>query len=366
MKTWRSASMAVAAAAVLTLTAACGQDQEPDSPRGRSVGDAAPARGGGYGSGGGYGDGAGGEAGGESDGRAAAGPAGQLAVWDSERLGEVVTDSAGFTLYRFDEDTAKPPRSACEGDCAEAWPVVTADDAKAPPGVDAALLGSVKRADGAEQLTIAGWPMYRYAKDAKAGDVKGQGVGGSWYAAAPDGEKAAPETGSDGTGGDKAGSGESGSGGTGSGESGSEESGSGTGGDEAGSGAADLPGLSTRKDPKLGEIVVDGNGMTVYRFTEDSAWPMKTACTGACLDKWPVVAPVDADDTAGIDLEGSGAGRGYVVFDRPDGVKQQTVDCWPLYTFAGDEKPGDTNGQGAGGAWYAVSPEGKLVGAPEN
>ena len=51
------------------------------------------------------------------------------------------------------------------------------------------------------------------------------------------------------------------------------------------------------------------------------------------------------------------------VFDRPDGLKQQTIDCWPIYTFAGDTKPGDTNGQGVGGTWYVVSPDGKPVGA---
>ena len=104
---------------------------------------------------------------------------------------------------------------------------------------------------------------------------------------------------------------------------------------------------------------VDKNGMTVYRFMKDSAWPMKTACTGACLEKWPVVAPVDKNDTEGI------LKKGFVTFDRPDGIKQQTIDCWPIYTFAGDKKPGDTNGQGVGGTWFAVSPQGKPVGAPK-
>ncbi len=315
MKTWRSASIAAAAAALLALTTACGQEKGSDEPNGQSVGNAAPAQDG-------YGDGYGGaqDAGAEAD---AAKPAGQLAVWDSKELGKVVTDSAGFTLYRFDKDTAKPPKSTCEGDCATAWPVVAAEGAKAAPGVDESLIGSVKRADGAEQLTIAGWPMYRYAKDKKPGDATGQGVGGTWYAAAPDGKKAAPAA------------------------------------DDGGAEQADLAGLSTREDPELGEIVVDKNGMTVYRFKKDSAWPMKSACTGECLENWPVVEPVDKNDTEGITK------KGFVVFDRPDGLKQQTMDCWPLYTFAGDKAPGDTNGQGVGGTWYAVSPNAKLVGAPK-
>ncbi|MFD4138526.1 SCO0930 family lipoprotein [Streptomyces sp. NBC_00390] len=315
MNTWRNASLAVTAAAVLSLTTACGQEKGNETPNGQAVGAAQPADAG-YGSGG-YGADAGGEA-------AGAKPAGQLAVWESKDLGKVVTDSAGFTLYRFDKDTAEPPKSNCEGDCAKAWPVVAAGGASPAPGVDDSLIGQVTRADGTKQLTIDGWPMYRYAKDTKPGDVKGQGVGGTWYAAAPDGKKAAP----------------------------------GAGGGE-GAEQADLAGLSVRNDPKLGEVVVDKNGMTVYRFTKDSAWPMKTACTGACLDKWPVVEPVDKNDTEGI------LKKGFVTFDRPDGIKQQTIDCWPIYTFAGDKKPGDTNGQGVGGTWFAVSPEGKPVGAPK-
>ncbi|MER7817477.1 SCO0930 family lipoprotein [Streptomyces sp. NPDC096153] len=322
MKTWRNASLAVTAAAVLALTTACGQETEPQ-PNGQAVGAVnpagQPAANSGYGSG--YGDGAG-------AGAADAKPrtAGQLAVWESKKLGKVLTDSEGLTLYRFDKDSVDPVTSNCNGDCAKAWPVVAAGDVTPAPGTDASLIGSVTRADGTKQLTVGGWPMYRYAKDTKPGDANGQGVGGTWFASAPDGKKAAL---------------------------------GGGGGEEAGGESADLAGLSVRKDPKLGEIVVDKNGMTVYRFMKDSAWPMKTACTGACLEKWPVVAPVDKNDTEGI------LKKGFVTFDRPDGIKQQTIDCWPIYTFAGDKKPGDTNGQGVGGTWFAVSPQGKPVGAPK-
>lgn len=314
MNTWRNASLAVTAVAVLALTTACGQDKG-ESPNGQAVGAAAPADGG-YGSDTGYGD------------ESAAEPktAGQLAVWDSKKLGKVITDGEGFTLYRFDNDTAEPPKSTCAGECEKAWPVVAAGDVKAAAGTDASKIGEVTRDDGTKQLTLGGWPMYRYAKDTNPGDANGQGVGGTWFASAPDGKKAALGA---------------------------------AGADEAGGTEADLAGLSVRKDPKLGEIVVDSKGMTVYRFKKDSAWPMKTACTGACLEKWPVVAPVDKNDTEGI------IKKGFVTFDRPDGIKQQTIDCWPIYTFAGDAKPGDTNGQGVGGTWYAVAPDSKLVGAPK-
>ncbi|MFE7129231.1 SCO0930 family lipoprotein [Streptomyces sp. NPDC057638] len=326
MNTWRNASLAVTAAAVLVLTTACGQDQGGDEPKARTVGATNAAQPGA----GGYGDsGSGSDSGAKP---AAAKPAGQLAVARNAQLGQVLTDSEGFTLYRFDKDTAKPSRSNCEGDCAKAWPVVPAAGATPPAGVDASRYGSVARADGTRQLTVAGWPMYRFAKDTQPGEIKGQGVGGTWFAAAPDGKKA--------------------SAGAGGG------SGSGSGSDSGTGGGAALAGLSTRQDPTLGEIVVDKNGMTVYRFIKDSAWPMKSACVGECLAKWPVVAPVAKNDTRGI------LKKNFVTFSRPDGIKQQTIDCWPLYTFAGDTKPGETNGQGVGGTWYAVSPLGKLVGAP--
>ncbi|GGX83506.1 lipoprotein [Streptomyces fructofermentans] len=306
---------------MLVLTTACGQDKANDAAGSQNVG-AAPAANG-YGT---AGTGTGADAKEEQGTAAQAQSAGQLAVADTAKLGEVVTDSAGMTLYRFDKDSAEPPKSTCEGDCATAWPPVPASGATAPVGIDKALLGEVTRTDGTKQLTIDGWPLYRFAKDTKAGDTKGQGVGGTWYASAPTGKKAASGGG--------------------------------------GGSAADLPGLSTRNDPELGEVVVDKNGMTVYRFEKDTPWPMKSACVGACLEKWPVVEPVAAANTKGIDNKNDGR-RGYVVLNRPDGLKQQSIDCWPLYTFAGDKKPGDTNGQGVGGTWYAISPEGKPLGKPK-
>ncbi|GAA0654643.1 hypothetical protein GCM10010193_01030 [Kitasatospora atroaurantiaca] len=105
-------------------------------------------------------------------------------------LGTVVTDGNGFTLYRFDKDTAKPSMSNCNGNCASLWPPVAPVDKGQVKGVDPALVGTVTRADGSKQLTLNGWPLYRYAPDTKAGDTKGQGVGGTWFASTPDGKKA--------------------------------------------------------------------------------------------------------------------------------------------------------------------------------
>lgn len=120
---------------------------------------------------------------------AGAGAGGALAVQQVPNLGTVVIDGQGFTLYRFDKDTANPPKSNCDGDCAAAWPPVASKGVGAATGITGQL-GEVVRSDGTRQLTLAGWPLYRYAKDTAPGETKGDGVGGTWHAVAPDGKKA--------------------------------------------------------------------------------------------------------------------------------------------------------------------------------
>jgi len=105
-------------------------------------------------------------------------------------VGTVVT-SQGYTLYRFAKDTAKPSKSTCAGGCATTWPPVLGDGVPSVDGLSADLVGTVGRADGTQQLTLNGWPLYRFAKDTAPGDVRGEGVGGSWQAIGPDGKPAA-------------------------------------------------------------------------------------------------------------------------------------------------------------------------------
>ncbi|MGW1106801.1 SCO0930 family lipoprotein [Streptomyces sp. NPDC002540] len=241
--------------------------------------------------------------------------AGRLSVWKSANLGSVVTDGAGFTLYRFDEDTASPPASNCAGDCAAIWAPVLADSVKAGRGLDPSLLGSVERPDGTRQLMLAGWPLYRYVQDTQPRQTRGQGVGGTWFAAAPDGSKAK----------------------------------------QTASAPKALPALSTVEDKELGEIVRDGKGRTLYRFTKDTAWPMKSNCQGDCLKQWKPAKLVDKKNIKGI------APKLLIKYTRPDGTEQLTIDCWPLYWYTGDEQPGDTNGQAVKGTWFAVRADGKLA-----
>jgi predicted lipoprotein with Yx(FWY)xxD motif len=113
----------------------------------------------------------------------------------------------------------------------------------------------------------------------------------------------------------------------------------------------------------LGNILVDSHGRTLYLFQRDTG--TKSTCTGACATEWPPLR-VTAKPTVG-----GGATASIVATSaRSDGKPQVTYNGHPLYLFAGDQKPGDTNGQGVnafGGLWYALSSAGnQIVGSTPN
>jgi predicted lipoprotein with Yx(FWY)xxD motif len=100
------------------------------------------------------------------------------AVKSSEIGGkEVLTGANGMTLYTYDKDTAGT--SNCYDQCATNWPPAVAD-ASAKADGDFTL---VDRTDGTKMWAHKGQPLYFWAKDAKAGDVTGDGVGGVWHTA---------------------------------------------------------------------------------------------------------------------------------------------------------------------------------------
>ena len=72
------------------------------------------------------------------------------------KMGKVVTDQKGWVLYRFDKDTANPSKSACEGKCAQVWPPAITDGNPELTGIDPSVVGTVTRADGSRQITLAG------------------------------------------------------------------------------------------------------------------------------------------------------------------------------------------------------------------
>lgn len=93
--------------------------------------------------------------------------------------GKFFTDAKGMTLYTFDNDTKDT--SACAGPCAAIWPPFAATAADKAEGD----WGIITRADGAKQWTYEGHPLYTFAKDAKAGDMTGDGFKGIWHVAKP-------------------------------------------------------------------------------------------------------------------------------------------------------------------------------------
>jgi predicted lipoprotein with Yx(FWY)xxD motif len=115
--------------------------------------------------------------------------AGTIAV-ASTKLGQVLVDSKGLTVYLFlaDRGTTSNCNSAS---CVQYWPPVLTNGApQAGTGVNASLLGTTTRTDGTTQVTYGGHPLYLFLSDMKAGDVTGQGVnafGAPWYVVSPSG-----------------------------------------------------------------------------------------------------------------------------------------------------------------------------------
>jgi predicted lipoprotein with Yx(FWY)xxD motif len=107
----------------------------------------------------------------------------------------------------------------------------------------------------------------------------------------------------------------------------------------------------------LGKILVDSQGRTLYLFKKDAG--TKSTCFGECASDWP---PLRADGKPAV---GSGASASMVgTTTRSDGKPQVTYQGHPLYLYEGDQKPGDTNGQGLaafGARWYALTPAGNQV-----
>ncbi|MFE4922289.1 hypothetical protein [Streptomyces sp. NPDC056661] len=100
----------------------------------------------------------------------------------------------GWTAYRFEADDSKPSKVNCLYDCLVTWPPVLTDGSKVEvSGLDRALVGTVKRADGFEQVTLNGWPLYKFKEDRVKTDTKGEGVGGNWSAVKPDGKPVIPK-----------------------------------------------------------------------------------------------------------------------------------------------------------------------------
>ena len=104
----------------------------------------------------------------------------------------------------------------------------------------------------------------------------------------------------------------------------------------------------------LGQILVDGEGKTLYMFKPDTAG--ESTCYEDCEANWPPLT-VSGDITVGEGLDAAT----FTTVDRTDGSKQVKAGAWPLYYFKNDAAAGDVNGQGQGDVWYVVSPAGEPI-----
>jgi predicted lipoprotein with Yx(FWY)xxD motif len=232
-------------------------------------------------------------------------------------IGDILVGTNGMTLYGFKNDVDS--KSTCNGACADAWPpVIVSANWTVGPELDNAIFSTTKRDDGSIQLAAGRWPLYYFSGDAVPGDTKGQGSGDVWFVAGKDAKLI----------------------------------------DTPGAAAAATPAAAQDQvktaSTKLGDVLVDANGHTLYGLTKDANGT--PTCNGACADAWPPLVVNGAPAVAsGLD------GKLFTTVNRSDGSTQLKAGKWPLYRFAGDQAQGDVNGQGSGGVWFAVRPDGTLI-----
>ena len=107
-------------------------------------------------------------------------------------------------------------------------------------------------------------------------------------------------------------------------------------------------------DSELGSILVDGEGRTLYLFTNDQ--PDTSTCVDDCAQNWP---PLEAPESP---VAGEGVAEDLLgSIERDDGTDQVTYAGKPLYHFAADTGPGDTQGQGVGDVWFVVGADGEAI-----
>jgi predicted lipoprotein with Yx(FWY)xxD motif len=113
--------------------------------------------------------------------------------------------------------------------------------------------------------------------------------------------------------------------------------------------------VRTSNHPEYGEILVDGEGRTLYLFTVDG--PDQSNCIGDCLLNWPPLTTTGNPQAGpGVNAEMLGS------TSLEDGSLITTYNGRPLYYWAADSQPGQASGQGVGGVWFVVSPQGEPVG----
>jgi predicted lipoprotein with Yx(FWY)xxD motif len=123
--------------------------------------------------------------------------------------------------------------------------------------------------------------------------------------------------------------------------------------------AQDTATVMVSENAEYGQILTDGDGRSLYLFTTDTQGqgdtPAQVSCEGDCLAAWPPLYS-DGEPQAGENVDAALLGT-----IEHDGQSMVTYNGWPLYYYARDEEPGQTNGQNVGGNWFLVTPAGDMV-----
>lgn len=96
---------------------------------------------------------------------------------------------------------------------------------------------------------------------------------------------------------------------------------------------------------KVGKVLVDSKGYTLYYYTKDPK--NKDACTGSCAALWHPLTATSASEKIS-------SHSGFGTIHDPGGVLQVTYQGKPLFTYTGDTKPGEAKGEGLLGTWWVV------------
>lgn len=109
---------------------------------------------------------------------------------------------------------------------------------------------------------------------------------------------------------------------------------------------------------KFGMVLVAANGRTLYRYTLDSKGVNRCTKVAICAKYWSrLLVKPGVKPAAGSGVKASLLGT----MKATGGMRQVTYARWPLYTFAGDSKAGQTNGENFQKQWYVVNTKGALV-----
>lgn len=240
-------------------------------------------------------------------------------------FGNILTNEAGFTLYFFAPDASG--NSNCLGNCADTWPPFFVESLTLDAGLSASDFGTITRDDDQTQLTYKGWPLYTFSNDAQAGQINGDGAGGTWFVSKPDYSVMMVR---------------------------SQLVGRDSNGVETN--------LNSNYEPGNEETfyITDDRGNTLYRFVNDfNSTNNFTASDFSNNAVWPIFQTGIQNVPSNLNISDFGS---INVF----GETQITYKGWPLYKFGGDELRGDNFGVGfpVAGVWPILNTETET--APED